>query len=328
MKIQGETYEEISRKGGGILKTVRATRKASKEKLVENANIILNRMLAFGTTTVEAKSGYGLTVEDELKSLEIIRSLNETHAMDIVPTFLGAHAVPPEYTSNPEGYVKLLAGSLIPLVSEKRLAEFCDVFCEREFFSVEQSRTILEAAKKCGMKLKVHADELSDLGGARLAVDVGAISADHLLHTSTENMRAMAGAGVIAILLPATPFSLMIERYADARKMINEGVAVAIATDLSPNSMTESMQMIITLACLKMKMLPEEAIVASTINAAHALDRAYEVGSIEVGKKADLLIADVPNYRHIPYHFGVNLVNTVIKNGKILERDGVLLGSS
>ncbi len=317
MKLRGMTYMEILQSGGGILSTVKATREASKEQLLEQSRKRMDTMMCFGTTTTEAKSGYGLDKETELKMLEVIKELDTAHPMDIVPTFLGAHAIPEEYAGRSEDYIKSLI-DLLPEIKEKELAEFCDVFCEDGAFSLEESKYLLLAAKDLGLGAKIHADEIKNLGGSSLAAELGAISAEHLAVTSEDDMKAMAEVGVIGLLLPATPYSLMQNQYADARKMIEIGVPIALATDLNPNCWTESMQFIISLACYKMKMTPEEAIVAATINAAFAIDRAEKVGSIEVGKQADLIILDVPNYGHIPYRFGVNHVETVIKSGRIV----------
>ncbi len=313
MKLKGHTYLEILEAGGGILSTVRRTREATKGQLIDQATERLNRMLAHGTTTIEAKSGYGLDPETEIKLLEIAFELNSQHPIDIASTFLGAHAVPEEFKGRSMEYIDSMIG-ILPLIAKKRLARFCDVFCEKGAFTLEESRKMLEAAKQEGLRPKIHADEIENLGGSSLAAELKAISAEHLAVTSEEDMKAMAQAGVIGVLLPGTPYSLMME-YANARKLIEMGVPVALATDLNPNCWTESMQFIISLACYQMRMTPAEAIVASTINAAHAVDMADRLGSLEVGKKADIIILDLPNYQHIPYHFGVNHVETVIKDG-------------
>lgn len=318
LKLEGKTYLDILNMGGGILRTVRETRKASKEELLRASEKRLARMLKYGTTTVEAKSGYGLETETEIKCLEVIKELDEKHMRDIVPTFLGAHAIPPEFKDDVDGYVNLVVEETLPLVAEKKLAEFCDVFCEKDVFSTEQSKKILEAGKEHGLQPKIHADEIVRLGGTELAAEVKAISASHLVKSSDEGIKRMAECGVIGVLVPGTPFALMQKEYPRARYMIDSGVPVALATDLNPNCWAESMQFMIALACYNMGMLPSEAIVASTINAAHAVNRAGEVGSLEVGKKADIIILDVPNHMHIPYRFGGNLVETVVKKGKIL----------
>jgi len=318
MRVEGAPYMEILDAGGGILKTVRETRRASVEKLVENGTETLNAMLEHGTTTVEAKSGYGLTTKDELKILEAIQRLNEMHTVDLVPTFLGAHAVPPEFSNSPEDYVSLIISEMIPKVAGKGLAEFCDVFCERGVFTLDQARRILVAGKNSGLKPRVHADEISLLGGTELAASVGAVSADHMLFSSDKGIKAMADKGVLATLLPAAAFSLMSGRYADARKMISSGVPVALGTDFNPSCWVENQQLVIAFACHFMKLTPAEAITAATINAAHAVCRAGEIGSLEVGKKADMIVLDVPNHKFLGYRFGVNLVDKVIKNGRLV----------
>lgn len=318
MRIEGASYMEILKAGGGTLRTVRETRKASFEKLVDYSTQTLDAMLEHGTTTVEAKSGYGLTTKDELKMLEIIQRLNQLHSVDVIPTFFGAHAIPPEFFNNSQGYVNLVTEEMIPRVTEKGLAEFCDVCCEKGVFSLEQARRILTAGKKLGLKPKFHADEMSRLGGAEFAAGIGAVSADHMLFSSDEGIKAMADKGVVAILLPAAAFSLMSNRYADARVMINFGVPIALGTDFNPNCWVENQQLVIALACHFMKLTPAEAITATTINAAHAVSRANEVGSLEVGKKADVTLLDVPNHKFLGYRFGVNLVDKVIKNGRIV----------
>lgn len=316
-RIQGKTYQEIAQMGGGINSTVTQTRKASAKELFKSGMERLNRMLSFGTTTVEAKSGYGLSTESELKILEVIKSLRRRHTIDIVPTFLGAHAIPEEFKIYRRDYIRILTEEMIPQVAKRKLAEFCDVFCENGYFSVEESRKILETGKKFGLKPKVHADELGNTGGSQVATDVGAISADHLVYAIDDDIEKMKRAGVIAVLLPSTSFFLA-SRYAPARKMIENGLPVALATDFNPGtSMTESMPMVMSLGCLNLKMTPAQVMVASTINSAHAINRGEQIGSLEPGKKADLVIWEVANYREIPYHYGVNLVRTVIKNGKI-----------
>ena len=318
MKLSGKSYLEILEAGGGILKTVRATRKASLEKLIQNGKKILDKMMHYGTTTVEAKSGYGLTVEDEIKSLRAARELNKIHPIDIIPTFLGAHAIPPEFKGNPNGYVDLIVKEMLPRIAKENLAEFCDVFCEQGIFNVDQTRKIIQAAKEMGLKPQVHIDEIYDTNGASLAVEIGAIQTGHLLNSNDDGLEKMAKAKTIATLLPSTPFCLMLKDYAPARKMIEMEIPVALATDLNPNCWTESMLMILALSCYNMKMKPAEALTAATLNAACALQRQDSIGSLEVGKKADIIIFDVPNHDFLAYQFGVNLVNKVIKNGKII----------
>ncbi|UCD14245.1 MAG: imidazolonepropionase [Thermoplasmatales archaeon] len=313
-KLQGLSYMEILKKGGGIVYTVNVTRKANQGDLQKQSCIRLDTMLQHGTTTCEAKSGYGLKTETELKILKTNKKLNDIHPIDIVSTFLGAHAVPKEHKT--EEYVSIVINEMIPKI--KGLAKYCDVFCEKGVFTQKQSKKILEAGKEHGLIPKIHADEIVDTGGASLSAKVGAISADHLLMSSDNGLKEMAKVGVIGILLPGTPFSLMQNTYAPARKMINFGVPVALATDLNPNCWIENMQLITQLACLNMKMAPAEAITAATFNAACAIGRNAIVGSLEKGKQADVIILNCPNHKFIPYHFGVNLVETVIKNGRIV----------
>jgi imidazolonepropionase len=318
MKLAGKRYIEILEAGGGILNTLGATRAATQDELGFNAFSYAEGMLSSGTTTIEAKSGYGLDVENEVKILRAVEALRDKLPSEFVSTFMGAHAVPPEYKDGVDKYVDLVIDEMIPVVAEHGLAEFCDVFCEEGVFSIEHSREILTAAKDKGMKLKVHADEIVQLGGAGLAAEVGAISADHLLMSSDDDLEAMVKAGTIATLLPGTAFSLDTE-YADARKMIEMGLPVALATDFNPNCANESMFFTIALACYRMKMHPREAISAATINGAHALGRGDVLGSIEPGKRADILILDCPNPEYLSWRFGVNLVHTVVANGQVLH---------
>jgi imidazolonepropionase len=323
MRIQGKTYQEIAAAGGGINATVAATRKVSKAELKVEARKALDRMLALGTTTVEAKSGYGLELETELKMLEVIRDLNEEGPMTVIPTFMGAHEIPPEFRQNAEAYVDLVISRMIPEVAARKLARFCDVFCEAGVFSVEQSERIFRAAASVGLEARVHADELADLGGAAMAARMKARTADHLLFVSDDGIRQMAAAGVIAVLLPGTAYFLHMQRYARARDMIAAGVPVALATDFNPGScMTESLPLILNLACTQMRMLPAETIAAATINAAWAIGEEDCAGSLDVGKQADILILDAPSHEHLCYHFGVNLVETVVKNGKVVVESG------
>jgi imidazolonepropionase len=318
MKLLGKSYIDILREGGGILSTVKETRKAPLEKLVENGKKILDRMLVNGTTTVEIKSGYGLTTQSEIKLLKAVKILDNEHPIDVISTFLGAHAIPAEFENEPNDYVNLIITEMIPKIVEENLAEFCDVFCEEGVFSSEQTKLILETAKRYGLKPFIHADEIEDTNGAKLASEINSIQASHLLKSNEQGLRAMAESGVVATLLPGTPFALMLKNYAPARRMIDLGIPIALATDLSPNSWIESMQIIIALACYKMRLSPAEAFAASTINAACAIQRQDEIGSLELGKKADILIFDVPNHNFLPYQFGVNRISTVIKNGKIV----------
>ena len=314
MKLRGFSYMDILKKGGGIFYTVTETRKASEASLIEQSKKRLDNMLKHGTTTCEAKSGYGLDTETEIKILKINEKLNKKHPVDIVSTFLGAHAVPEKYSA--DEYVNIVTNEMIPKIRD--LANFCDVFCEKDVFTVEQSKKILDAGKKHGLTPKIHADEIVDTGGAALAAEVGAISADHLLHSNEQGIKQMIKQGVVGVLLPGTPFTLMMKEYADARKMINLGLPIALATDLNPNCWIENMQFIIQLACYNMKMTPAEAITASTFNAACAIGLNAKIGSLEIGKQADIIVLDCPSHLFIPYHIGVNLVNTVIKNGVTL----------
>jgi imidazolonepropionase len=323
MRIQGKTYQEIAAAGGGINATVAATRTASKADLKAGARRALDTMLTLGTTTLEAKSGYGLDLVNEIKMLEVIRELDEGGPATLVPTFMGAHEVPPEFRQNPEAYVDLVITRMIPMVASRKLARFCDVFCETGVFSVQQTERIFRAAQAVGLELRVHADELSDLGGATMAARMKARTADHLLYANDDGIRAMAEAAVIAVLLPGTAYFLHLQHYARARDMIAAGVPVALATDFNPGScMTESLPLIMNLACTQMRMLPGEAITAATINAAWAIGEQDCVGSLEVGKQADVLVLDAPSHEHLCYHFGVNLADTVVKNGKVVVESG------
>ena len=336
LKLMGATYQQIAAGGGGIKSTVRKVRNATKAELKANALRYLARFIRCGTTTIEAKSGYGLTTADEIKMLVAIKELNSvergayspaksginSERPEMVPTFLGAHEIPDEYKDNKAGYVDLIIHEMIPLVAKRKLAEFCDVFCEKNVFEIEESRQILNAAKKHGLGIKIHADEFAPLGGAELAVELGAVSADHLMAISDNAIKLMAAKGnkTMAVLLPGTTFMLGLKSYAPARRMIDAGLAVALATDFNPGtSFTESLPVIMTIACVKMKMTPAEALTAVTVNAACALNRQDLIGSLEPGKQADMVIWDCPSYKHIPYHFGVNLAGKVIKMGKVIE---------
>lgn len=317
MRCRGASYKEIAQSGGGILSTVRATREASKEHLLRQSLPRARRCLQYGTTTVEIKSGYGLDIPTELKMLHVIDRLRKETPLDIVSTFLGAHEVPDEFRAHREGYVRLLIEQMIPVVAQSGLAEFADIFTEKHVFNIDQSRRILEAAKAAGFKLKLHADEIVALGGAELAAELKAISADHLGAISKRGIAALAESGTIAVLLPGTTFFINLEKYAPADKLKDAGVPIALSTDCNPgSSMTESMQIIQTLACLYLGLTPAEALTASTLNAACAIDRAATLGTLEPGKQADLVIWDCDDYRAIAYHYGVNLARTVIKRGK------------
>jgi len=321
-RIQGRSYLEIAERGGGILSTVEATRKASFQELFLLGVERLNRMLSNGVTTIEAKSGYGLSLKDELRILRIMRKLDQDHPVDIVPTFLGAHTVPKEFENNRKGYLEFLTEEMIPEIAERKLAEFCDVFCEEKAFHVEESRKILETGKRHGLRPKIHADQLSSGGGAELAAEVGAYSADHLEYISPNGIDRMAEKGVTAILLPGASFFLSMRKLPPAREMIERGVAVALATDLNPgSSMTESLPLIMTMGCTMFRMLPREVIEAATIHAAKSMGRESDRGSLEVGKQADIAIFNIPNYRYLPYHFGVDHVEIVIKKGKVVYQE-------
>lgn len=318
LKQQGVPYLEILKQGGGILSTVEATKKATEEELYEKAHFYLNRMLSYGTTTVEAKSGYGLDRETELKQLKVAKQLQKKHPIDIVSTFLGAHAIPKEYKENPNRFLEEML-AMLDEVKQEQLAEFVDIFTETGVFSVEQSRLYLERAKEKGFQLKIHADEIDPLGGTEMAAKLGAISADHLVGASDEGIRLLAETGTIAILLPGTTFYLGKSSYARAREMIEKGVVVSLATDFNPGSSpTENLQLIMSIAALQLKMSPEEIWNAVTVNAAYAIGRGEEAGQVTVGRKADIVIWDASNYLYIPYHYGVNHVNKVIKNGKVV----------
>lgn len=320
MRVRGKSYQEIAAAGGGIKSSVKNLRAKSKQELIDFALPYLDRLLSYGTTTIEAKSGYGLSLEDEIKMLEVIKELNDRHPIDLIPTFLGAHEIPLEYKDRKSEYIDLIINKMIPEVAERKLAVFCDIFCEKGVFDIEESRRILSAAKDHGFKLKLHAEQLSPLGGSKLAAELGAICADHLEFVDDEGIRMMKEAGVIGVLLPGASFGLGMKEYPPARKMIDAGLPVALATDFNPgSSFTESMPMIMSLSCLMMRMTSAETVTASTINSAYAVDKANEVGSIEVGKKADLVVWNIRNYKEIPYHYGVNLVDQVIKDGKLFS---------
>lgn len=318
-RLKGESYMSIMERGGGIVSTVKATRASNFIRLRAKAEGFLKQMNAMGVTTVEGKSGYGLDKETELMQLRIMRSLNgdEHRRVDIVPTFLGAHAVPQEYAGRTDDYIDFLIREVMPCVAEAGLAEFCDVFCEQGVFSIEQSRRLLLAARGMGFNLKLHADEIVPLGGAGLAAELSATSADHLLHASDSDIRAMAEKGVVATLLPLTAFALK-EPYARGRAMIDAGCAVALATDLNPGScFSGSIPLTFALACIYMQMSIEEAITALTLNGAAALNRAGSIGSIEVGKKGDLVVLNTDNYHFLSYYIGMNCVIATIKEGVI-----------
>ena len=320
MKLAGVQYLDILRAGGGILSTVRATRAASEEDLYAKASAFADQMLSHGTTTVEVKSGYGLDLETEMKQLRVSARLSREHIIDVVPTFMGAHAFPEEYKDNREAYVDLLVNEILPKIAESGIAEYADVFAETAVFDIEQSRRVLSAAKALGLGLKIHADEVNPTGGAELAAELGAISAEHLLQASDAGLDAMAARGTIAVCLPTTSFNLD-KNYARARVMVEKGIAVAVATDFNPGSSPGfNMQFAMTLACLKLRLTPKEALCAATLNAAAATGRAKCKGSIEPGKDADIVIWDAPDLNFIFYRYGNNQVHSVIKNGKAVGK--------
>lgn len=319
-RMEGMTYMEIMERGGGINNTMKATRNASAEELIEHSMDILEKMLAFGITTVEGKSGYGMDHDTELKQLEVMKELEQRQPVEIVRTFMGAHSIPPEYKGRNEEFLKFLVKEVMPDVKKADLAQFCDIFCEKGVFSIEESRQYLQQAKDMGFDLKIHADEIVTLGGAELGAELGCTSADHLLHASDEGIKALANSDTVATLLPTTAFCLK-EPFAPARKMIDAGCAVALATDFNPGSgFTNSVPLMIALGVIYMGMTAEEAITALTLNGAAAVGRADTIGSIEEGKQADIVILQYPSYKFLPYHTGMNIVETVIKKGKVVHQ--------
>jgi len=318
-RLRGDNYMSIMERGGGITSTVRATRNTSLEEFIEVGKKRLDKFMDMGVTTVEGKSGYGLDCETELRQLEAIKKLNEIHQVDVVSTFLGPHSVLPEYKGREDFFIDFMINEVLNKVAEKNLAEFADIFCEKNVFSIKQSRKFLSAAKNAGLKLKIHADEMAQLGGTELAVELSCISADHLLQASDEGIKRLSASNTIATLLPATAFCLK-EEYARGRYMIDSGCAVALATDFNPGScFTNSIPLIIALAALHMNMSVEEIITALTVNAAVAVGRGDTIGSIEIGKKADIIILEYPSINFLTYHATVNIVETVIKNGQIVK---------
>jgi imidazolonepropionase len=319
MRAAGATYQEIAGRGGGIRSTVRKTRQATEQQLFEAALPRVRWTLEHGTTTVEAKSGYGLSVEDELKILRVIRRLDRETPLELVPTFLGAHEIPDEYRTSRDQYIRIVMDEMLPRVASEGLARFADIFCESHVFTVDESREILSRAKELGLKARLHADQLTLSGGGRLAAELKAATADHLEWIDDEGIESLKRAGVIAVLLPGAVFNLGLTRYAPARKMIESGLALAIATDFNPGSSpTPSMQMILSIACTQMRMTPAEALTAATINAAYSLDLGARLGSIETGKQADVVVFGCPDFRQIPYFFGVNHAMVVIKSGGVV----------
>ncbi|MCZ4247435.1 imidazolonepropionase [Bacillus amyloliquefaciens] len=327
LKIQGMSYLDILAQGGGILSTVTDTKAASEEELIEKGLFHLGRMLSYGITTAEVKSGYGLDKDTELKQLTAAKKLGERQPVDLVTTFMGAHAIPPEYRNSPDEFLDRML-QLLPEIKEKNLAQFADIFTETGVFTVRQSRNYLKKAAEAGFGLKIHADEIDPLGGAELAAELGAVSADHLVGASDEGIRKLAESGTIAVLLPGTTFYLGKHTYARAREMIDAGVRVSLATDFNPGSSpTENLQLIMSIAALHLKMTAEEIWHAVTVNAAYAIGKGEEAGQIKAGRLADIVIWEAPNYMYIPYHYGVNHVHRVIKNGKtVISREGAALG--
>ena len=324
-KLNGVDYMEILAAGGGILSTVRSTRNASYGELYAKSKKSLDTMLKFGATTIEAKSGYGLDWENEKKQLEVAKALNNSHPVDIASTFMGAHAIAPEYKDDKDEYVRIIVEKMLPRVKSENLAEFCDIFCEHGIFEVEDSRYILEKAKDLGFKIKIHADEIVSLGGAELAAETNALSAEHLMAASDEGIINMGEKGVIANLLPGTTFSLLKNTYAPARKMIENNVAIALSSDYNPGSCpSENIQFVMQLGCMYLRMTPYEVLTAATLNGAYAIDRSHVAGSIEEGKKADIVIHDAPNLDYIYYRFGINHIKYVYKNGELVVKDGQL----
>jgi imidazolonepropionase len=323
-RIRGEDYMAIARAGGGINATVRATRATTAEALLASTLDRLDTFLGHGTTTIEAKSGYGLDLDTEVRMLEVIGEADRLHPVDLVPTCLAAHEVPPEHRADPDRFVDQLVEEIHPEIARRGLAEAVDVFCEHGVFDLSQTRRLLADADDLGWRIHLHADELTPLGGAELAVELGALSADHLVCVTEPGIEALAASDTVAVLLPGTSFFLR-SSYAPARRLIEAGCAVALATDCNPGSSpTESMPAILALACLGMGMTVEEAISAATLNAAAALGRAAEIGSIEPGKRADLIVLSDPTYHHVVYHYGVNPVRHVVKDGRVVVRDGAL----
>lgn len=317
-RLRGDSYMDILKRGGGIFKTVKATRAAKKENLIKTGIQRLDSMLSLGVTTVEGKSGYGLDRNTEIKQLEVMAELDRRHPVDVVSTFLGAHALPREYEGRADAYIDDIIDTVLPEVIQRNLAEFCDVFCEKNVFSVQQSRRLLLNAKEKGLKIKIHADEIEQLGGAELAAEIGAVSADHLLRASDKGIQSIAKAGVVATLLPGTAFCLK-EPYARGRYMIDNNCAVALATDFNPGSCySESIPLIFALATLYMNISIEEAITALTINGAAALGRADTIGSLDTGKNGDVIILKYSSYHFLPYHVGINTVEKVIKKGHLV----------
>ncbi len=324
MAVKGVPYLEIKKRGGGMPLTLKKTAETSTEEQLRITSKILDTMLIHGTTTIEAKSGYEMTFQGEIRQLEIINILNESHPIDLIPTFC-AQGIPPEFEERVDDLTSEIVEKWIPEIAKRDLAEYVDVFCEKGYFNIDQTRRILEAGRNHGMKLRNHCDWLVHSGGAKLAAELGnVVSADHLIFTPMEEVEVLKEHGTVIIFLPTSPFCY-VGTYANAREIINRGLPVALATDVSAANLCESMQMMMTLAVLRMKMTSAEALTAATINAAHSINRAHEIGSLEVGKKADIIIFDTPNHKFFPYNYGINLVETVFKNGHLVVEKGNLI---
>jgi imidazolonepropionase len=320
MAVKGVPYLEIKAKGGGMPTTLKKTGETSTDALIEKTLKILDLMLIHGTTTIEAKSGYEMTFHGEIRQLEIIRTLNELHPIDLVSTFC-AQGIPFEYENRVDDLTDEIVKKWIPEIGRRKLAEYCDIYCEKGYFNVKQSRQILEAGRKHGMKVRTHADWLAHSGGAKLGADLEVVSADHLVFTPLEEVEALKEKGTVGVLLPTSPFCYL-KKYANAREIIDMGLPVALATDVSAANMCESMQVMMAIAVLQMKMTPAEALTASTINAAHSIERGREIGSLEVGKKADIVVFDAPNHKYFAYHYGINLAEKVFKDGRLVAEKG------
>lgn len=320
-RLKGISYEEIAEKGGGIKASVQGVRECPEEELEKKVRKRMDRFLRLGTTTVEAKSGYGLNLDSELKSLRILNRINKSHALDIIPTFMGAHAFPAEFEQDHNGYIDLICEKMIPAVAAENLAQFCDVFCEEGYFSVDQSRRILKMAQKFGLETRLHADEFIDSNASELAAELGAVSADHLMAIGEQGLKALSQSHVIATLLPGTTFFLGKSTYAPAAKLLQNGITVALGTDYNPGSShIQSMPFIISLACLQMGMTVEEAFISATFNSARALRLEKSMGSLEIGKQGDMIVWDLEKLSEIPYYVADSPINTVIKGGEILFR--------
>jgi imidazolonepropionase len=319
MRIEGKSYEEIAAAGGGIRNSARHFRTAGKEEIKEITRKRIRTFFEYGTTTIEAKSGYGLSPESEIKALEIISELNQDQQLEMIPTFLGAHEVPDDYRSRREEYIQLIVERMIPEVSGRNLARYCDVFCEKGVFSIQETRAILKTAEKYGLRTRIHADELHPFGAAELAADLQTVTADHLVKVSAQGIQAMADNHVIPVILPATTFFLRKDEYAPARKMLETGCEVALATDFNPgSSMTQNMQLVWTIAALKLGMLPGELLWATTYIPAKSLAEEQKIGSIQPGKQADLVLMDIPNLEYLAYHMGINHVSITVKKGEVI----------